>query len=190
MVLNKTSNKFLQWSDTRANMVYGLGFPIESDLGLFMEKFHEIRSIADQQPTGGGGGSEGVGSDTSLPKANVKQPNDAPLNAPVGSTANRRSPPPPSTSSASSHTATGGPAAVTGGGPIGSDSPRIASASSQHHHRSGGGKSKASPTPNATGASPMPNHSVAGDATAAAEQMRVENEKLMRALHQRLVLSG
>lgn len=32
MTFTKTSQKFGQWSDSRANTVYGLGFPSEAEL--------------------------------------------------------------------------------------------------------------------------------------------------------------
>ncbi|XP_076443818.1 homer protein homolog 1-like isoform X2 [Babylonia areolata] len=56
MTFTKTSNKFGQWSDARANTVYGLGFPSESELTKFIEKFKEIkemtrRSVASSKPS-------------------------------------------------------------------------------------------------------------------------------------------
>ncbi|XP_067667178.1 homer protein homolog 2-like isoform X2 [Haliotis asinina] len=45
MTFTKTSQKFGQWSDARANTVYGLGFPTEADLGKFIEKFKEIKDL-------------------------------------------------------------------------------------------------------------------------------------------------
>ena len=53
MTFTKTSQKFGQWSDIRANTVYGLGFATEAELNKFIEKFQEIkeatRSAASQQ---------------------------------------------------------------------------------------------------------------------------------------------
>merc|ERR1719219_756172 len=43
MTFTKTSQKFGQWSDVRANTVYGLGFSSESGLNKFIEKFHEVK---------------------------------------------------------------------------------------------------------------------------------------------------
>ncbi|XP_063995728.1 homer protein homolog 2 [Diachasmimorpha longicaudata] len=43
MTFTKTSQKFGQWSDVRANTVYGLGFSSEAELGKFIEKFHEVK---------------------------------------------------------------------------------------------------------------------------------------------------
>ncbi|XP_072764664.1 homer protein homolog 1 isoform X2 [Anoplolepis gracilipes] len=43
MTFTKTSQKFGQWSDVRANTVYGLGFASEAELGKFIEKFHEVK---------------------------------------------------------------------------------------------------------------------------------------------------
>ncbi|XP_064390543.1 homer protein homolog 1-like [Halichondria panicea] len=46
MNFTKTSPKFGQWSDHRANTVYGLGFTSEDDLVLFVEKFTEAKVAA------------------------------------------------------------------------------------------------------------------------------------------------
>ncbi|CAM1293811.1 HOMER2 (predicted) [Pycnogonum litorale] len=43
MTFTKTSQKFGQWSDIRANTVYGLGFSSEDDLNSFIEKFQEVK---------------------------------------------------------------------------------------------------------------------------------------------------
>lgn len=43
MTFTKTSQKFGQWSDVRANTVYGLGFSSEAELNKFIEKFSEVR---------------------------------------------------------------------------------------------------------------------------------------------------
>lgn len=43
MTFTQTSQKFGQWSDVRANTVYGLGFASEAELGKFIEKFHEVK---------------------------------------------------------------------------------------------------------------------------------------------------
>uniref|UniRef100_T1JDE1 WH1 domain-containing protein n=1 Tax=Strigamia maritima TaxID=126957 RepID=T1JDE1_STRMM len=43
MTFTKTSQKFGQWSDVRANTVYGLGFSTEGDLNKFIEKFQEVK---------------------------------------------------------------------------------------------------------------------------------------------------
>ena len=43
MTFTQTSQKFGQWSDVRANTVYGLGFASEGELGKFIEKFHEVK---------------------------------------------------------------------------------------------------------------------------------------------------
>ncbi|GJQ66164.1 hypothetical protein Trydic_g4225 [Trypoxylus dichotomus] len=43
MTFTKTSQKFGQWSDVRANTVYGLGFSSESELQLFINKFNEVK---------------------------------------------------------------------------------------------------------------------------------------------------
>ncbi|CAG7835135.1 unnamed protein product [Allacma fusca] len=43
MSFTKTSQKFGQWSDVRANTVYGLGFPSEAELNKFIEQFQEVK---------------------------------------------------------------------------------------------------------------------------------------------------
>ncbi|CAG5122505.1 unnamed protein product [Candidula unifasciata] len=48
MTFTKTSQKFGQWSDARANTVYGLGFPSEQELTKFIEKFKEVKELTRQ----------------------------------------------------------------------------------------------------------------------------------------------
>ncbi|CAB3226343.1 unnamed protein product [Arctia plantaginis] len=55
MTFTKTSQKFGQWSDVRANTVYGLGFASEPELGKFIEKFQEVKEAIQAQQCGGGG---------------------------------------------------------------------------------------------------------------------------------------
>ncbi|KAK9869139.1 hypothetical protein WA026_002892 [Henosepilachna vigintioctopunctata] len=43
MTFTKTSQKFGQWSDVRANTVYGLGFSSEIELQKFIDKFNEVK---------------------------------------------------------------------------------------------------------------------------------------------------
>ncbi|XP_070206495.1 homer protein homolog 2-like [Littorina saxatilis] len=45
MTFTKTSQKFGQWSDPRANTVYGLGFTTEGELAKFIDKFKEIKDL-------------------------------------------------------------------------------------------------------------------------------------------------
>ncbi|XP_026316008.1 homer protein homolog 2 [Hyposmocoma kahamanoa] len=54
MTFTKTSQKFGQWSDVRANTVYGLGFASEAELGKFIEKFQEVKEAIQAQCAGGG----------------------------------------------------------------------------------------------------------------------------------------
>ena len=59
MTFTKTSQKFGQWSDVRANTVYGLGFGSEGELNKFIEKFAEVkeatvRAGASGKPSNGG----------------------------------------------------------------------------------------------------------------------------------------
>uniref|UniRef100_H3AYT6 Homer protein homolog 1 n=1 Tax=Latimeria chalumnae TaxID=7897 RepID=H3AYT6_LATCH len=46
MTFTKTSQKFGQWADSRANTVYGLGFSSEHHLTKFSEKFQEFKEAA------------------------------------------------------------------------------------------------------------------------------------------------
>ncbi|XP_011472333.1 homer protein homolog 3 isoform X2 [Oryzias latipes] len=46
MTFTKTSQKFGQWADSRANTVYGLGFSTEQQLQQFAEQFKEIKEAA------------------------------------------------------------------------------------------------------------------------------------------------
>ncbi|XP_037131319.1 homer protein homolog 3-like isoform X1 [Syngnathus acus] len=46
MTFTKTSQKFGQWADSRANTVYGLGFATEQQLQQFSEKFKEVKDAA------------------------------------------------------------------------------------------------------------------------------------------------
>uniref|UniRef100_A0A8C2PZG4 WH1 domain-containing protein n=1 Tax=Cyprinus carpio TaxID=7962 RepID=A0A8C2PZG4_CYPCA len=46
MTFTKTSQKFGQWADSRANTVYGLGFATEQQLQQFAERFKEVKEAA------------------------------------------------------------------------------------------------------------------------------------------------
>ncbi|XP_064197490.1 homer protein homolog 3-like isoform X2 [Anguilla rostrata] len=46
MTFTKTSQKFGQWADSRANTVYGLGFSSEQQLHQFAERFKEVKEAA------------------------------------------------------------------------------------------------------------------------------------------------
>ncbi|KAM9861281.1 homer protein homolog 2 [Aulostomus maculatus] len=46
MMFTKTSQKFGQWADSRANTVFGLGFASEQQLSKFAEKFQEVKEAA------------------------------------------------------------------------------------------------------------------------------------------------
>ncbi|KAI2664406.1 hypothetical protein H4Q32_002607 [Labeo rohita] len=46
MTFTKTSHKFGQWADSRANTVYGLGFSSEHHLAKFADKFAEYKEAA------------------------------------------------------------------------------------------------------------------------------------------------
>ncbi|XP_022645408.1 homer protein homolog 2-like isoform X2 [Varroa destructor] len=72
MTFTKTSQKFGQWSDIRANTVYGLGFQTEPDLNQFIEKFQEVKEktrvghpqVQKGAANGGASGNEGSPSST------------------------------------------------------------------------------------------------------------------------------
>ncbi|XP_019619091.1 PREDICTED: homer protein homolog 2-like isoform X2 [Branchiostoma belcheri] len=49
MTYTKTSQKFVQWADIRANTVYGLGFAEEPELSKFIEKFQDAKQSARQE---------------------------------------------------------------------------------------------------------------------------------------------
>ncbi|XP_075062024.1 homer protein homolog 2 [Mixophyes fleayi] len=46
MTFTKTSQKFGQWADSRANTVFGLGFGSEQHLSRFADKFQEVKDAA------------------------------------------------------------------------------------------------------------------------------------------------
>ncbi|XP_038550787.1 homer protein homolog 3-like isoform X2 [Micropterus salmoides] len=46
MTFTKTSQKFGQWADSRANTVYGLGFSTEQQLQQFADQFKEVKEAA------------------------------------------------------------------------------------------------------------------------------------------------
>ncbi|XP_071494477.1 homer protein homolog 1-like isoform X2 [Diadema antillarum] len=48
MAFTKTSQKFGQWADTRANTVYGLGFSSEGELNKFIEEFETVKDAASE----------------------------------------------------------------------------------------------------------------------------------------------
>ncbi|XP_050538508.1 homer protein homolog 2 [Daktulosphaira vitifoliae] len=53
MSFTKTSQKFGQWTDTRANTVYGLGFSSEQELNKFIHKFEEVKEKTRQTAING-----------------------------------------------------------------------------------------------------------------------------------------
>lgn len=54
MTFTQTSQKFGQWSDVRANTVYGLGFSSELELTKFVEKFQEVKEATKKAIKAGG----------------------------------------------------------------------------------------------------------------------------------------
>lgn len=59
MTFTKTSQKFGQWSDIRANTVYGLGFSAESELNKFIVKFQEVKEATCQATSNSKSSSNG-----------------------------------------------------------------------------------------------------------------------------------
>ncbi|XP_068624122.1 homer protein homolog 2 [Battus philenor] len=86
MTFTKTSQKFGQWSDVRANTVYGLGFASEAELGKFIEKFQEVKEAIQAQqcgagkaaPNGNSGAATPVASATASPLLAGRAPPDEP----------------------------------------------------------------------------------------------------------------
>ncbi|XP_045519453.1 homer protein homolog 1 isoform X2 [Pieris brassicae] len=85
MTFTKTSQKFGQWSDVRANTVYGLGFSSEAELGKFIEKFQEVKEAIQAQQCGGppkttngSGAATPVASATASPLLAARAPTDEP----------------------------------------------------------------------------------------------------------------
>ncbi|XP_061409771.1 homer protein homolog 1-like isoform X2 [Lethenteron reissneri] len=66
MKFTKTSQKFGQWADSKANTVFGLGFNSEKLLMEFSQKFEEMKeaSAGKQQPTQDGVNGAATGSGT------------------------------------------------------------------------------------------------------------------------------
>lgn len=60
MTFTQTSQKFGQWSDVRANTVYGLGFSSEVELQIFVEKFQEVKEATKKAMKAIAGASPGA----------------------------------------------------------------------------------------------------------------------------------
>nr|XP_026693813.1 homer protein homolog 2 isoform X2 [Ciona intestinalis] len=87
MVFTKTSAKFGQWADVRANTVYGLGFATDVLLSKFTEHFEDIREratdLSDQKEIRAttNGEVETDDSDTRSAKKEELQPDDEMLSS-------------------------------------------------------------------------------------------------------------
>ena len=81
MTFTKTSQKFGQWSDARANEVYGLGFSNEAELNKFVEQFDEIKKALGANATSNGAPSSPSQQRLSL---NTNDAPDGPPLAPAG----------------------------------------------------------------------------------------------------------
>lgn len=85
MSFTQTSQKFGQWSDVRANTVYGLGFSSEAELTKFVEKFQEVKeatkSALPKTATNGSSAATPVTSANTSPvtarTGGFQQPNDS-----------------------------------------------------------------------------------------------------------------
>ncbi|XP_038076742.1 homer protein homolog 2-like isoform X2 [Patiria miniata] len=81
MMFTKTSQKFGQWADNRANTVYGLGFSSEAELNKFIEQFDNIKEQMKSTPQdkkGGGGGDSGITAN-GTPRASVVSTAEQPV---------------------------------------------------------------------------------------------------------------
>lgn len=85
MTFTKTSQKFGQWSDIRANTVYGLGFSSEAELQKFIDKFNEVKeatrnTLSNKSSSNGGNVTTPVTSANASPitarASNVADSND------------------------------------------------------------------------------------------------------------------
>ncbi|CAH0714842.1 unnamed protein product, partial [Brenthis ino] len=87
MTFTKTSQKFGQWSDVRANTVYGLGFASEAELGKFIEKFQEVKEAIQAQQCGkttnGSGAATPVASATASPLLAARATDEPPAISPA-----------------------------------------------------------------------------------------------------------
>ncbi|CAL4121121.1 unnamed protein product, partial [Meganyctiphanes norvegica] len=79
MMFTKTSQKFGQWSDMRANTVYGLGFSTENELNKFIEKFQEVKEATRSGKTNGTIGSGGGGGGGVVPPQGPASATASPL---------------------------------------------------------------------------------------------------------------
>ncbi|KAL1449267.1 hypothetical protein WDU94_000477 [Cyamophila willieti] len=76
MTFTKTSQKFGQWSDIRANTVYGLGFSAESELNKFIAKFQEVKDatcqVSNKSNSNGGSANNTVTSSANASPVTVR----------------------------------------------------------------------------------------------------------------------
>lgn len=85
MTFTQTSQKFGQWSDVRANTVYGLGFSSESELSKFVEKFQEVKEATktalakNANATNGGSTANASSSVTSNAVTPITSANTSPI---------------------------------------------------------------------------------------------------------------
>lgn len=77
MTFTQTSQKFGQWSDVRANTVYGLGFSSELELSKFVEKFQEVKD-ATKKAIKASAGNTGTAAGAAAQTANA---NDSYMNS-------------------------------------------------------------------------------------------------------------
>ncbi|KAF6216554.1 hypothetical protein GE061_000897 [Apolygus lucorum] len=161
MTFTKTSQKFGQWSDIRANTVYGLGFSSESELNKFIEKFQEVkeatRATNNKAPNGNASTTPVTSANASPITSRASALSDAgPLLDPPSMQPSCTSPAPASSASddVSSH--------IRGGG-------SVASSESPKHEPFGQIKQDAK--------SPAP-----GPTSTTEQQLKYENDRLKLAL--------
>ncbi|XP_020620008.1 homer protein homolog 1-like [Orbicella faveolata] len=88
MTFTKTSQKFGQWSDARANTVFGLGFPSEAELNKFADKFKEAKGSTRTAGSTSSGNSNSSATGVNAITTNgtssgaVNGTTDSPLNTP------------------------------------------------------------------------------------------------------------
>lgn len=189
MSFTQTSQKFGQWSDVRANTVYGLGFSSEAELTKFVEKFQEVKEATKGTMPKSSGGSGGGGGGASSATANgssavtpVTSANTSPVtgrnsvfqaNDSIGSSAGDSSVMDPP--QMMSNTSIGGP-----GNPDSPSHGKLSGAGDANNVSlggGGGGSSKLNTSLNNSSTESTPHTSE--------QQLKYENERLKMALAQR-----
>nr|CAD7433789.1 unnamed protein product [Timema monikensis] len=203
MTFTKTSQKFGQWSDVRANTVYGLGFSSEAELNKFIEKFQEVKeatrlAAAKANANGTSSGVTPVTSANASPitsRACVPPPRSADTPLPIADTTplldppnmgpnNNSTIPPPCTANST-------PAAPNSGGDAGNNALKTSTLVAHQRSQSLSGlqpgespkhqakTGEKAPPPTTTAPSPPTMVTGSGEA-----QLKYENDRLKLALAQ------